>query len=98
MGRWDATQIFLDVLFPDVPHWDFRPLAVEDGNAKNPFTQENAFRMVAKSPVTEISKERFRFIEPFLNRQVVFGLAAEPLGTALSMLLRMGHGQNSLVS
>jgi hypothetical protein len=58
LSRWDASQIVLDVLFPDVSHGDFLAFTVRDRNAEDFFSQENAFGMVAKGTVTEISEER----------------------------------------
>src|ERR1700739_2558567 len=98
LSRRNSSQIFLNVLFPDIAHWDFLPIAVGDRDAEDPFTQENAFRMMAKGAVTEVGKNRLRLIKPGMNWQVVFGLTGEPPCGALCVFARVWHGQNSLVS
>jgi hypothetical protein len=54
--------------------------------------------VVTKGAVTEVSKERLRFIKPIVNRQVVFRSPSESLRAALGMLEWVCHVQNSLVS
>src|SRR5487761_246740 len=98
LSRRDSAQIFVNVLFSDVPHWDFLPFAVGDRNTEDLLAQENPFRMVTKGTVTEVSKERLRLIKPIMNWQVVLGLTAESLRATLCMLQRVCHSQNSLVS
>ncbi len=47
--------------------------------------------MVAKCPVAEVCEERFRFIEPVMNREVVFCSSAEFPRAALGVLQWVGH-------
>jgi len=98
LSRWDSSQILRDVLFPDVAHRNLLPFAVDDGNAKDSFTQENTFRVMTQPSMAEVSEECLRLIEPIMNRQVIFGLPAKSLCATLCMLQRMRHGQNSFVS
>jgi len=88
----NSSQIFLDVLFSDVPHWDFLPVTVGDRDTEDLFAQEDTFRMMAKGAVTEVRKERLRLIKPIMNWQVVFGLPTESLRATLCMLQRVCHG------
>lgn len=96
-GR-NSAQIFLNVLLPDVPHWDLLPFAVGDRDTEDLLAEENPFGVVTKGAVTEASKERFRLIKPVVNWQVVFRRPAESLRAALCMLEWVCHVQNSLVS
>src|SRR5579859_5324157 len=54
LSRWNSSQIFPNVLFSDVPHWDFFPLTVVDRDTEDFFTKENTFCMMTKGAVTEV--------------------------------------------
>jgi hypothetical protein len=80
------------VLFTDVPHGNLFAFAVPDRDAKDLFTQENTFRMMSKSSVSEIREEGFRCVEPVMDLNVVFRLSSEFAGAALCVLEWMCHG------
>src|SRR5882724_1943586 len=87
----NATQIFLDVLLPHIADGNLLTIAVHDGHAKQFLQQENALSMMAKCPVAEVCEERFRFIEPVVNWEIVFCSSTELPCAALCVLERVGH-------
>ncbi len=50
---------------------------------------------MTKRTMAEVREKRLRFIEPVVNRQVVFWLAAEFSRAALRMLKWVSHGYTS---
>ena len=72
-------------------------VTIYDGNAKQLLREENALGMVAKGPMTEVSEERLRVIEPVVNCQIVFHLSAKLPCAALCVLDWVGHGYTSYV-
>jgi hypothetical protein len=92
LGCRYASQILFHVLFTDVPHRNLFAIAVRNRDAKDLFTQENTFRVMSKSSVSEIRDEGFRCVEPVMNGYVVLSLATEFAGAALSVLEWMCHG------
>jgi len=79
----NSPEILPDMLLSHVADGNLVSVAIHDGNAKQFFRQENALGMMAKCPVTKVCYERFRFIEPVVNRKVVLSFAAELPLTAL---------------
>ena len=90
--RWPYIQrcglicVFPDVLFSYIPDRNLLSVAVRDRYTKNLLTQEDSFGVVAKGAMTKVYKERFGFIKPVVNWEIVVGLAAELLDTILRML------------
>jgi hypothetical protein len=83
------------MLFSDVTHRNLLAFAVGDRGTEDALAQENAFGMVAKSAMPEISHKSFGLIKPVVDREVVLGLAAEFSGTAFCMLHWVRHGYTS---
>jgi len=98
LSRRNSSQIFLNVLFSDIPDWNLLSVTVCDRHTKNRLAQEDSLSVVAQGAVTEVGKERLRLIKPVMNGQVIFGLTAKSLRTIQCVFPRVCHGQNSLVS
>src|SRR6266566_7141190 len=90
-ARRNSTQVFLDVLFSDIPDRNLVSLAVCDRHTKNPLTQENSLGVVAEGTVAKVGEECFRLIKPLVNGEIVLGLAPKLLGAALRVLEWMRH-------
>ena len=82
----NAAQIFPDMLFAHIPDGDLFPVAVNDAYPEQFLRQENALGMMPQGPVTKVGKERLRFVEPVVNREVVLSFSAELSGAALCVL------------
>lgn len=98
LRRRNSSQVFLNMLFSEIPHWDFFPFTVRNGHGEDLLIKEIAFRAVTKDAVAKVGKERLRLIKPAMHWQVVFGLASKSLRATLRMLQGVCHDQNSLVS
>ncbi len=59
--------------------------------AEEAFQHEDAFGVMAKSPVPEIGGDRFRFIEPLVKREIVLRRAALFLGRRQRVMIAMSH-------
>jgi len=79
------------MLFSDVTHRNLLAFAVGDGDTEDALTQEDSFGMVPKSPVPEIREDRFGFVKPAMDPQVVLGLAAKFSGAAFCVLQWVSH-------
>src|SRR6202140_1447961 len=79
------------MLFSHIADGNLLSVAIHNGYAKQFLRQENTLGVVAKCPVAEVREERFRFIEPVMNRQIVFCSSAEFPRAALCMSERVGH-------
>src|SRR5579864_6994143 len=79
------------MLFSHIADGNLLSVAIHNGYAKQFLRQEDSLRVVAKCPVTEVREERFRFIEPVMNRQIVFCASAEFPRAALRVFEWVGH-------
>src|SRR6266700_1061950 len=95
-GR-DPPQIFFDVLFSHIPHWNLFSLAVSDSHTEQPLCEENSLGMMAKRAMPEVRKECLRFVKPVVDRQIIFRFATKFLCAILGMFKRVGHGYTSYV-
>jgi hypothetical protein len=69
--------------------------SVGDCDTEDVLAQENAFGMVAKSTLPEISHESLRLIKPVVDLEVILDSASESSGTAFSVLHWVGHNKPS---
>jgi hypothetical protein len=63
------------VLFSDIPDWNLVSVAVCDRYTENRLAQENPLGVVAEGTMAKVREERFRFIKPLVNGEIVLGLA-----------------------
>jgi hypothetical protein len=73
----NSAQVFPDMLFSYIPDWNFVSVAIHNGNSKQLLGQENALGVMAKCPVAKVREECFRFVEPIVDREIVFCLSPE---------------------
>lgn len=72
----NESEIFADVLFADQSDRHNPASRDRDRGAEEAFEHENAFGVVAESAVPEIRCDGFGFVEPLMQREIIFGLAA----------------------
>ena len=66
------------MLFADKPSGNHPTVDVGQSGTEQPFAKKNAFRMMSQGSMTKVRKEGLAFIEPLVNRQVVFNAATVP--------------------
>jgi hypothetical protein len=74
------------MLFSDVAHRNLLAFVVGDCDTEDVLAQENAFGMVVKSAMPEISHESLRLIKPVVDLEVILDPAYESSGTAFSVI------------
>jgi hypothetical protein len=72
----NPAQVFFHVLFAQKPGGNHAALAIRDRRTENPFRQKNALGVMSKRAMTDVRKERFRFIELIVQLLIVFRFAA----------------------
>jgi hypothetical protein len=65
------------MLFSHVADGNLGSIAIHNGNSKQLLGQENALGVMAKCPVAKVREECFRFVEPIVDREIVFCLSPE---------------------
>jgi hypothetical protein len=80
------------MLLSDVSHEHILPFAIPNGDAEDPLCQKDPFGVVAQRAVPNIRHDGFRFIEPFVDRQIIIRDAAESAGAIFCVFQRMSHG------
>jgi hypothetical protein len=81
------------MLFANKSDGDNPAVTIGEGFAKDPLGQEDPFRVVSQSPVPEVGKVGFAFVEEVMNRQIVVDHAAILSDATQGVMVRMGHGQ-----
>ena len=83
---WNATTtIFFDVLLGDIAHGHLAAIAVDDGATKQSFGFEDALGVMAQGAMPEIGKALLGGIEPIMDGEIIFGLAAPKADGAVGM-------------
>ena len=90
LGSRHASQVFFDVLLPDVAHRHLSSIVIRDRRGKNLLTQEHSLSVTSQCPVPKIRKECFGFVKLMVNGKVVVRFPPEFAGTAPGMLQWMG--------
>jgi hypothetical protein len=71
------TEIVGHVLLTNGSHGDLLAVAVPYRRSKNSSAHEDTFAVMPQGAMPEVGKVRLAFIKPIMQRQVIFGLAAE---------------------
>jgi hypothetical protein len=74
---WYPAQIVGHVLLADGSHGNVFTVAVPYCGSKNRGAHEDAFTVVPKRPVTEVSEVCLAFIKPIMEYKIVFRFTAE---------------------
>ena len=90
--RNSAAAVLQHMLLAHIAHGN--PLAgrVGEGLAEHAFAFEDALGMVAQGTMPEIGELLLGGIEPAMNRQVIFRLAAELSCGGFRVVIRCSHG------
>jgi len=81
------------MLFADRAHGNALAVAVLDRRAKNGLTEKDTFAVVPKRPMTKIGQMRFAFVEPVMDREIIFRPSPEQLRRPDCVMVGMSHGQ-----
>lgn len=87
----DKSAIFRDMLLTNETNGYFPSVAVCDSCPKESFSHEDPFGVMSQSSVPEVSEVTFRFIEPAMDRRVIFRLTSPLLDATEGMVVRMCH-------
>lgn len=90
----NPAQIFLDVLFADQTGGDFLPGTVGDGDAEDRLGHEDALSVMAQGAMAPVGVHRLAGVEPAMNGDIIFRLAAEATGGRSGMVIWVRHDES----
>src|SRR3546814_10974157 len=79
------------MLFPDKANGNYAPRRDGDRRSEEALEHEDALGVITQCAVPEIRSDRLGFVEPLVERQIVFRLAAPFADRRKRMVITMSH-------